>query len=129
MVVRKLLVKRRRNRVSDAAAMQRVTIGRRLRDDARRYRVAGAGAVLDDHLLAPELAHRSGENASETIGHTAGPRAEDQSHRFERIARSLRLAEGARAAREQQQQRSNTEAHVTPPQFTFPARAVWTCDH
>src|SRR4051794_8220818 len=105
MVVRKLLVKRGSNRVADTAAMQCVTIGRSLRDDARRYRVTGPGAVLDDHLLAPELAHRSGENASETIGHTAGPGAEDQPHRFERIARTLRLPERARAAREQQQQR------------------------
>jgi hypothetical protein len=54
-VVAKLLVERGADAVrADIAQHQRVPVGRRLRDQLRCDRAAGAGLVLDDDLLVPD---------------------------------------------------------------------------
>ena len=61
---------------------QRVAVGRLLRDILPCDQAAGAGPVVDDHLLADGLADRRRDQARDQIVRTAGRRADDQPHRL-----------------------------------------------
>ena len=55
---------------------QRVTVGRRLGHRLRGDVAAGAGAVVDDHLLADAGGQARGEDAGVGVGATAGGEAD-----------------------------------------------------
>ena len=70
---------------SHRAEKQRVAVGRRARGEFRRDVAAGAGAIVDHHLLAPALAQPLAHHARENIGGAARPERDDDADRFRRI--------------------------------------------
>src|SRR5688572_8929558 len=82
-VVLKLAVEIRVDGVrSDVLQPQRVTVGRRLDRKVGRDGRAGAGFVLDDHLLAELLGERYGDRTAENVGDSAGGETDHESHRL-----------------------------------------------
>ena len=64
---------------------QRVAVGRRLGDEGRADRSAGAGAVLDDHRLSPEFGKLLPERARQDVGGAARRERHDDVHRLGRV--------------------------------------------
>src|SRR6185295_10822653 len=77
---------------------QRVAVGR----GARRLRgadaAARAAAVLDDYLLAPDLAQLLAEEARRDVGRTARGKGNDETHRL--LRPGLRRRSGAEKRRD-----------------------------
>jgi hypothetical protein len=67
--------------ITDRHQRDRVTVGRRLGDRRHGDIAVGAGAVLDDHALAPALRHAVGDDARERVRRAAGGEADDDAHR------------------------------------------------
>ncbi len=101
-VVADVAVERRIDRErAGAAEHQRVAVGRGLRHRARGDRAAGAGAVLDDDVLAERLAHLLGDDARHHVVAAAGGVRHHQRDRPGRIIlRRCRGRDGERTASE-----------------------------
>jgi len=70
----------------DGAAREQhgVTVRRRLGDAARAGHAAGAGHVLDHHLLAEDLGEPRRHDAADRVDRTAGRIGNDERHRPDR---------------------------------------------
>ena len=71
------MVKRRADRIRHAAQKQRIAVGGGGRDRFAPDVASGAGPVLDDDLLAPEVRQARGDDACRKIGAAAGRRLLD----------------------------------------------------
>ena len=84
-IVRQLGVERGRDGVAgDAVEADRVAVGRRMGDRVGADIAARAALVLDDELLAGELAQLLAGDAREHVGRTAGREGVDVAHRLVR---------------------------------------------
>ena len=91
-IVRQLRVHARIDRQRRQAHQQRVAVGRRLGDDVVADDGAGAGAVIDHHLLAELLGEFLRDDAADDVGAAARRRRHDQPDRAVRVI--LRLCAG-----------------------------------
>src|SRR5437899_8188873 len=71
--------------VSAAVGEQRVTVGRRFRDQGGANRAACTSVVLDCHGLAQQLGELSSDGAGNYVNPTAGAEWLDHAHRLRRI--------------------------------------------
>ncbi len=90
---------------------QRVTVGRGLRDDVGTDVSAGAGAVVDDHGLAPFFAHFGGNQARCRIGGTARREGHDDAYAPARIVVGLRRCGKGKAGAERSSQQFDWVHH------------------
>ena len=70
---------------SHRAEENRVAVGRRAGCQLRRDVAAGAGTVVDQHLLAPALAQPVADDARQYVGSAARPERDDEADRFRRV--------------------------------------------
>src|SRR5882724_13492494 len=93
-VVRHLLVHDRIDRESARGHQDRVPVGGRFGGELDAYHLAGAGAVVDDELLAERFGELLREGAGDDVCAAAGRRGHDEAHGLRRI-RHLRRGPGA----------------------------------
>jgi hypothetical protein len=95
-VVRQVGIQRRVDGVLVIGEQQRVAIRRRLGCELARDNAGGAGAVIDDHLLAEDLAELRAEKPRQEIGRAARRGGRDQTDRAGRIVLRLRAERSER---------------------------------
>ena len=78
----------------ERAHHQRIAIGRRLGHHVRADVAAGAGAILDQHRLAPVLTHPRADQASVEIGNASGGERYDDPDGLRRIRLPVRERAG-----------------------------------
>ena len=121
------LVEPRIDRVRDRDDQDGVAVGRRVRRKLGADDAAGAGAVVDDHLLAEPLAHLRGDGAADDVVAAAGRERDDQPDRPVGI---IRLRRGRGRQRNQQsgggQQQSARFAHRCSSQIDIVQRRTVT---
>jgi hypothetical protein len=99
---------------------QRVAVGRRLLHGFGAEPHRGAGAVLDDHRLAPLGLHLFGDDARRDVDRAARRGRHDDFHRAVGIA--LRAGHGCREAECESDRERSLRAHVIPPSIALNRR-------
>ena len=106
---------RQREEVRRHRNVERVAVRRRRAGGAHGDGAAGAGPVLDHHLLAPELAEMLGDDAGDHVGPGAGGDRDDHLHRTARIVlRAAPAQASAAASSSARQQRASAVMAVSP---------------
>ena len=83
--IRRIAVERQVDGQGRAVEEQRIAVGRALRHVLVGDVGAGARLVLDDYLLAEELAHARGEQARVDVDAAAGREVDDEADRARRV--------------------------------------------
>jgi hypothetical protein len=117
-IERQVAIQRRPHAMrADGAEKQRVPVGRRLGRGLGANAPAGAGTVIDQHLLAEALADELADAACQHIGRAAGGEGDDQPQRLG----GIRLREcGDREGKGKREDRETDHAGiVNSPLFKF----------
>ena len=127
-----VLVERRVHRIGRGDQQKRVAVGWRAHDRLGGDIGGGAGAVLDDELLAQTLRQPWRREASEDVGGAAGRKTNDDAHRPRRIGlrkrHSRQRGGGGRACgKAHEMSAADFRVHAGAPQkFTSSPRAKRT---